>query len=424
MARCHILYWIWLSLCISPGSSASDILLEYFDGSAQKIYEAGKEDYDKINLPEDVKARLMQKGSEEARSILRWCNSHDVRLLAYDDPDFPARLQRIGKRPVLLYCKGRKVDFNDSLLIAMVGTRAMSSYGKRTAYTIAHDLSCAGAVVVSGMALGIDSVCHRGALDAHGDTIAVLGCGIDITYPKQNLDLMLELEKKGLIISEYKPGSRPSRFSFPIRNRIISGLCQGTFVVEGDKSSGSMITAKCAISQGRDLFALPGMVGEQNSEGTNALLREGATPVTCAADLLADYSILYPDRVFLERIPVFRHEIKLTSVHNTTREKNFSHKPSNEQEKISPSPKNSVPPENSEIPEKTSPCEVQKKCPEGLSAPCQRLFDLLNKEQKPLSIDSLTAESGLDASTVMTSLTILEIKGHVASLPGGRFVLN
>ena len=177
----------------------------------------------------------------------------------------------------------------------------------------------AGAVVVSGMALGIDAICHRGALDASGDTIAVLGCGVDVTYPKQNFELMLELERKGLVLSEFKPGTRPSRSTFPIRNRIISGLSQGTLVVEGSRSSGALITARCALSQGRDLFALPGMVGEQNSEGTNALLREGATPVTCAADLLSDYSILYPDKVFIERIPVYKPEVILTPVKNRKR---------------------------------------------------------------------------------------------------------
>ena len=197
MSRCHVLYWIWLSLCISPGSRASDLLLEYFDEDAQKIYEAGKADYDRLDLSEDVKARLLLKSSEEAKHIYYYCKERGIRLLAYDDPAFPGRLRRIGRRPVLLYCKGRNIDLNDNLMVAMVGTRNMSSYGKRSAYTIAYDLCSAGAVVVSGMALGIDAICHRGVLDASGDTVAVLGCGVDVTYPKQNFELMLELERKG-----------------------------------------------------------------------------------------------------------------------------------------------------------------------------------------------------------------------------------
>jgi DNA processing protein len=426
MARSHILYWIWLSLCISPGSKASDILLEYFEESAQKIYEASKEEYDKLDLSEDVKARLMMKGSEEARQVLFWCNDHGVRLLAYDDPAFPMRLRRIGRRPVLLYCKGKEIDFNDNLLIAMVGTRRMTSYGQRSAYTISHDLSCAGAVVVSGLALGVDAVCHKGALDAGGDTVAVLGCGIDITYPKENFELMERIEKRGLVISEFRPGSRPSRTSFPIRNRIISGLCQGTMIVEADKQSGAMITAKCALSQGRDLFSLPGMVGEQNSEGTNALLREGAIPVTSAADLLGDYSLLYPHRIFMEQIPVYHPEIVLSTPTRSAaprgRTKKKSEDPTAEApkaEKKSSPKKEDLIPESEEILPKP-----QKERPSGANELTNKLFDLFEEAEAPLSADQLATKSGASISAVMTTLTILEIRGYVTALPGGRFILK
>ncbi len=423
MSHSHILYWIWLSLCVSPGSKDSDILLEYFDESAQKIYEAEDQEYDLLDLAEDVKARLKRKDSEEARKIFYWCREHDVQILAYDDPQFPARLRRIGKRPVLLYCKGKKMDFNDNLLLAMVGTRRMSSYGERTAYTIAHDVCCAGAIVVSGMAAGVDSVCHRGALDAGGDTIAILGCGIDITYPKQNLDLMLELEKKGLVISEFKPGTRPGKSTFPIRNRIISGICQGTLVIEGDKSSGAMITARCAVSQGRDLFALPGMVGEQNSEGTNALLRNGATPVTNAAELLSDYSILYPNKIFVERIPVFRPEILLTpaKIPGSVKEK-ADNCPAPSQKKNVKRAKTEEP--KSATSANCTDSQPEKDCPKDLTEECQILFKLLDKENRPLSADQLSAMSGLNVPSVMTSLTILAIKDCITALPGGRFILK
>ena len=422
MTRSHILYWIWLSLCVSPGSKTTDVLLEHFEENAQKIHDAQKSDYDALDLPEDLKEKLCRKDSEESRKILSWCKAHDVRLLAYDDPAFPARLRRIPARPVLLYCKGKNIDLNNGVFIAMVGTRKMSSYGQRTAYAIAHDAACAGACIVSGMALGIDAVCHRGALDAGGDTVAVLGCGVDIAYPKQNLDLMLELERKGLIVSEYRPGSRPTRFSFPIRNRIISGLCQGTFAVEGGRDSGAMITARCAQAQGRDLFSLPGMVGEENSEGTNALLREGAVPVTNAAELLSDYALLYPDKVFLERIPVYRPEIVLTPVPGKHPQK---------ERREEPAPENAGA-RNKEIAAQDAPefasnaplPEPEKTAPAGLNDDCRALFDILNAEKQPLTGDRLTELSGLPASNVLTALTILEIKGVILSLPGGRFILN
>ena len=426
MSRCHVLYWIWLSLCISPGSRASDLLLEYFDEDAQKIYKAGKADYDRLDLSEDVKARLLLKSSEEAKHIYYYCKERGIRLLAYDDPAFPGRLRRIGRRPVLLYCKGRNIDLNDNLMVAMVGTRNMSSYGKRSAYTIAYDLCSAGAVVVSGMALGIDAICHRGVLDASGDTVAVLGCGVDVTYPKQNFELMLELERKGLILSEFKPGTRPSRSTFPIRNRIISGLSQGTLVVEGSRSSGALITARCALSQGRDLFALPGMVGEQNSEGTNALLREGATPVTCAADLLSDYSILYPDKVFIERIPVYKPEVILTPVKNRKRTDGMTDPQSAPAESLPGETKSESPARlkpDTPLPEPEIP-DLRSEIPDGLNDSRKMVYKTLLEEKTPLSANQITVRSGMNVAEVMTALTILEIKGYVTALPGGRFILK
>lgn len=430
MARSHILYWIWLSLCISPGSKASDILLEYFEESAQKIYEAGKEEYDKLDLSEETKARLMMKGSEEARKVLFWCNERGVRLLAYDDPAFPVRLKRIGRRPVLLYCKGKEIDLNDNLLIAMVGTRRMTAYGNRSAYTISHDLACAGAVVVSGMALGVDSVCHKGCLDAGGDTIAVLGCGIDITYPKENFELMERIEKRGLVISEYRPGSRPTRTSFPIRNRIISGLSQGTLIVEADKQSGAMITARCALSQGRDLFSLPGMVGEQNSEGTNSLLREGAIPITDAAELLGDYSLLYPHKIFIERIPVYHPEIVLSTPESAPKKRSRTKKepvkettpaPKAETTEKKNTEKQSLP--SADNSEKSLP-KPKRERPAGANELTIKLFDLFEEAEEPLSADQLSTRSGAPISSIMTTLTILEIRGYVSALPGGRFILK
>ena len=437
MARSHILYWIWLSLCVSPGSKASDVLLEYFDENAQRIYEAGKDDYDRLDLSDEVKARLLKKGSEEARKILFWCNDHGVRLLAYDDPAFPQRLKRIGKRPILLYCKGKDIDLNDNLLIAAVGTRRITEYGKRSAYTICHDLACAGAVVVSGLAAGVDAVCHKGALDARGDTVAVLGCGIDITYPKENFELMERIEKYGLVISEYKPGSRPSKSSFPIRNRIISGLSQGTLVIEADKQSGALITAKCALSQGRDLFSLPGMVGEQNSEGTNDLLKQGAIPVTDAFDLLADYSLLYPHKIFMERIPIYHPDIVLSpfprkragqSASNeeavTVREAEQNEEreePTADLKKREDAPK--AQPEESSAQAEEQPSK-RKPRPAGANELTLKLLDLLEESGAPLSADQLCTASGAPISAVMTNLTILEIRGYVSALPGGRFVLT
>ena len=237
---------------------------------------------------------------------------------------------------------------------------------------------------------------------------------------------MLELERKGLVISEFKPGTRPSRSTFPIRNRIISGLSQGTMVVEGARSSGALITARCALSQGRDLFALPGMVGEQNSEGTNALLREGATPVTCAADLLSDYSILYPDKVFIERIPIYKPEVILTPVKNRKKADKTAITRNVPAESFSGAtePKNSsrLKPDIS-FPEPEIP-DLRSEIPDGLNDSCRTVYNTLLEEKAPLSTDQLTVRSGMNVAEIMTALTILEIKGYITALPGGRFILK
>ena len=418
MARSHILYWLWLSLCLAPGSKYADLLLEYFDEDAKRIYDADDETIDRLEIGDELKAKLKNKSSAEAKKIYYWCRERGVRLLAYDDPAFPERLKTIGRKPVLLYCKGREIDLNDNLLIAMVGTRRMTSYGKRTAYSISYDLARAGAVVVSGMALGVDGVCHQGALDALGDTVAILGCGIDIAYPKENLDLMIALENKGLILTEYKPGTHPSKTTFPTRNRLISGISQGTFVIEGDRRSGAMITARCAREQGRDLFALPGMVGEQNSEGTNALLCDGATPVTSAFDLLANYKILYPDRIFTERIPVYRPSVKLTPV----RQPKTARKAAQEAQTAAQNSPRAAENKTEQTPEPVGPAP-RKAAPQDLSAAERAICEALERSADPLTADQIAGATGLNISDVMTELTMMEIKGLLTALPGGRFIL-
>lgn len=421
MNASHVLYWIWLSLCLSPGSKSSDILLERF-GGAKEIFEAPDGAYDALDLTEETKARLKNKDSAEAKKIYYYCKDRGVTLLAFDDDRFPARLRTIDRKPVLLYCKGTLPDFNRDLFIAAVGTRRMTSYGKRSAYEIAFDLACAGAVVVSGLARGVDAVCHRASLDAHGKTVAVLGCGVDVTYPKENFELQNEIERKGVVISEFRPGTRPGKTTFPIRNRIISGLSQGTFVVEGDKHSGAMITARLARQQGRTLFSLPGMVGELNSEGTNDLLREGAIPVTCAFDLLEEFTPLYPDRVFPERIPVFRPKVILTDPPRPGRRSGPSARVPDKDAPAAQAPSGGETPAD-QTREEPLP-RLKRTPPPTLNARERTLFETLDGADRPLSSDELCDLTGMNAGEVMTAMTMMEIAGVVLSLPGGRFLLN
>ena len=203
------------------------------------------------------------------------------------DPGFPALLAAIHDPPPALYVRG-SVDaaLLDRPAIALVGARSCSSYGRSVTRSLARELAAAGLVVVSGMARGIDGEAHRGALDAGGITVAVLGCGVDRDYPAAHSELARRICEAGLVVSEYEPGVEPAPWRFPARNRIIAGLCRATVVIEARERSGALITADFALEEGREVLAVPGEITSTLSAGTNALLRLGATPVTCPADVL------------------------------------------------------------------------------------------------------------------------------------------
>lgn len=208
------------------------------------------------------------------------------RWVARDERAFPARLRLIHDPPPGLFVRGEApLDLLERPSVAVVGARACSSYGSSVATSLARELAVAGVVVVSGLARGIDAAAHRGALQA-GVTVAVLGCGIDRDYPRAHASLAVEIARTGLIISEYPPGVEPAPWRFPARNRIVAGLALATVVVEARERSGALITADLALDEGREVLAVPGEITSQLSKGTNALLRLGATPVTCAADVL------------------------------------------------------------------------------------------------------------------------------------------
>jgi DNA processing protein len=215
----------------------------------------------------------------------------DVRRIRRRDPAFPALLAAIHDPPPSLFVRGTAgVDLLERPAIAVVGVRSCSSYGRAVARTLGRELAAAGLVVVSGMARGIDGEVHRGALEA-GETVAVLGCGIDRDYPAAHRELARRICERGLVVSESEPGVEPAPWRFPARNLIIAGLCQATVVVEARERSGALITADFALEEGREVLAVPGEITSGLSAGTNALLRLGATPVTCAADVLEAFGI-------------------------------------------------------------------------------------------------------------------------------------
>lgn len=296
-----VLYWIWLSEALGAASSAARRLLSLYD-TPFDIFRAEDADIEQIpDLTERVKLRLGDKSLQNATEILDVCQKEGIGILCYDEDPYPRALREIQNPPLILYYRGTLPDFNRNLCVGIVGTRSMSAYGMRQAYKMSYELASAGAFVVSGMAKGIDGVAAAAALKAGGTTVAVLGCGVDVIYPTHHTPLAGEIVKSGVILSEYAPGTRPHSYHFPVRNRIISGLSQATVVVEAGIGSGSLITAKNAILQGRDVFALPANIGSKGADGTNGLLRDGAHMALEAEDVLRPYQYMFAESLTLEK---------------------------------------------------------------------------------------------------------------------------
>uniref|UniRef100_A0A7V3J8W6 DNA-protecting protein DprA n=1 Tax=candidate division CPR3 bacterium TaxID=2268181 RepID=A0A7V3J8W6_UNCC3 len=284
-----------------------------------------------------------------------------MKKIAQDDANYPFLLSKIFDPPSFLYYEG-ELPKEDEVLVAVVGSRACTPYGRQVAEEISYNLAKEGITIVSGLALGIDSVAHRAALTAKGKTIAVLGSGLDVIYPSSHMKLAKEIiENGGALISEFSPGTPPLPHHFPLRNRIISGISQGIIVVEAGFKSGALITARCALEQGREVFAVPGSIYSLNSQGSNSLIKMGAHVVTNFLDVL-DVLNLKPKT----KTKTKRKEIK---------------------------------------------CETKEEA---------ILLALLGPE--PVSIDKLHALSKLDIAVVTSTLVMLEIKGLVKNIGGARYI--
>lgn len=285
-------YWIWLSLSVGIGSNSFAKLYEKY-GSAEDIYSLDEEDYRRAlgSRCSDITA-LKDKDLTRATEIYKFCTEKNVGILLYSDDKFPKALKEISDPPVLLYYRGILPDFNTECFVSVVGTRRLSDYGRRNAYSLSFDLARAGAHIVSGMAIGIDGVAMAGAIKAGGVTVAVLGSGIDVCYPIEHKRLAQEIVKKGCVLTEFAPGTKPISWNFPKRNRLISGLSCATVVIEGREKGGSIITAEYAKKQGRGLYALPGNIDNKTSEVCNLLIRNGAKLIAKAEDLIDDYEFV------------------------------------------------------------------------------------------------------------------------------------
>ncbi|MPZ13738.1 MAG: DNA-protecting protein DprA [Chloroflexi bacterium] len=286
-------YWIALTRVAGVGPRRFDLLIRAF-GAAQAVWEAGPPDLlaaglDRRSVESLTAARRRIDPTAEVQNLRR----AGAIAVTRQDPRYPPRLAEIYDPPPVLYVRG-ELDPSERPWIAIVGTRGATSYGRTAAEHLARGLAEAGVTVVSGLAVGIDAAAHRGALEAGGRTIAVLGNGLDRIYPSQHVRLAEQIAGRGALVTEFPLGTKPDAQNFPRRNRVISGLTSGTLVVEAGERSGALITAAYAMEQGRDVLAVPGGIFSPMSRGTNSLIRDGATPVTRAEDILAE---LEPSRL-------------------------------------------------------------------------------------------------------------------------------
>lgn len=288
-----LIYWIWLATRQNLSRSKQLDLLEYFL-TPDAIYNCNSYPRE-LELSENALLSLENKDLSAARRLVRLCSDKKIRIITLQDTIYPTRLRQIPDMPVVLYCKGFLPDLDAQPTVGVVGTRKASSEGLATARKMGCEIAACGGLVVSGGAAGIDAEALWGALDAGKPAVAVLGNGPDIVYPKSNTLLFAKLEEKGCILSEYPPGTKPTPWQFPERNRIISGMSDCTLVVEAPMKSGALITARDALEQGREVFSVPGSVTRESCAGSNALLRDGASVACCGWDVLQGYESRYPD---------------------------------------------------------------------------------------------------------------------------------
>jgi DNA processing protein len=356
----------WLQLTLTPGLGAASLraLLKQF-GLPQAILQKGRSELAAFASADALAALESSAVRKAVERSLQWALAPGHAIITLADEAYPRSLLEIADPPALLYAAGR-IELASHPALAIVGSRNASAQGARNAETFARALSDAGLTIVSGLALGIDAASHRGGLAGASSTVAVLGTGIDVVYPLANAALASEVASRGLLLSEFPPGTPPAAHHFPRRNRLISGLAQGCLVVEAALASGSLITARAAAEQGREVFALPGSIHSPLSKGCHALIKSGAKLVESAEDVLAELAGFRP------------------SGFASTVER--AHAPA-------------------------SPGE-----PTAAEAVL-----LQHMGHDPVDVDSLCSRAGLSAEQVASQLLRLELDGRVASLPGGLY---
>ncbi len=397
-------YWVWLQSALGAGAR-TDELLSYFE-TPEELYLAGSNEWRLSGLLTEKKIEALKSITpSQTGAVLRECNNKGYEIITPDSPLYPGKLKNLSDMPLVIYGLGDCSVLSDAVSIGVVGTRNASAYGIETAQKLSFRLASAGATIVSGGALGIDSEAHAGAMLAKGRTLAFLGCGLSYDYLKENAPLRRAITRYGAVFSEFQPNCPPSRATFPIRNRLISAASLGIVVIEAGVKSGSLITANCALEQGKDVFAVPGDIVRSSFDGTNHLIKNGAKPVFSAEDVLSEYEFTYGDMIDLEKASLPLSGISYVDYR----------KPKAEREKAVEKTA------ETKLPEKEPVKAERKVLGDEFSESAKAVYGALSEE--PMHIDDIVRSTNLKMNIVLSSLTELELFGFVEAMSGKNYRL-
>ena len=395
------LYWIWLSCGLGAGASCLD-LVSHFEWNPYEIYGTTFNELFELNvLTKKRVEKLKSFPIEKAEEILRVSKQNGWKVVTPSSEYYPQNLLNLQDLPLVLFVDGDETVLTNELSISLVGARQASDYGVTVSRALSSAMASVGFTIVSGGALGIDSAAHKGALDENGKTICVLGCGLGTKYLMDNEELRQQITKNGALVTEFPPFTSASRTTFPLRNRIISGLTLGTVVVEAGERSGSLITARLASEQGRDVFAVPGDLVSSSFLGTNNLIRNGARAVFSPNDVLEEYCYRFYDKMNIkERFP--DDEI-------IRRAQGYLLQKQTEKTVV-----------KTEAPK---PQPVSKKpAPSYLTENALKVYEFVG--ENPIHIDEITIGCNLSTDKALSAITELEIYGLVTQISGRRYKIN
>lgn len=400
----NLRHWLWLSTRgPAPGMYAARIL-DHF-GTPEEAYFAQRADYRAIpGLPSKVRLALEDKDLTQAEDILAQCRRLGIQILTRQDAAYPRRLGELDTAPCVLYVKGTLPQIDREAAVALVGARDASPYGIMAAGQLGLELARQGVLVVSGSARGIDAAALQGALRGGGQVVSVLGNGIDVIYPAGHQDLYEDVAAAGALVSEYPPGTPPVGAHFPVRNRLIAGLCLGVLVVEGTETSGSLITARWALEQGRDVFAVPGGIDAPLSQGPNGLIRRGeAKLIQDAWDVVEEYQFLYPETLHPKApMPPEKLSQRLGTPQIPQPPRPVA------APVMAPAGDPTPPPAQEEEPSAKLVVDLRKD-PEAFAEDQLVVLRALQGEVRKSS-DQLVEETGIPARRVMSALTLLQVR--------------